>query len=237
VEVSEFKKPTETSEEYRRRAKERVEAIVPARPFGPVYPSDPLLPLPPDHGVRSLVEKVASLAAIHDVYWTDGEKVNPWPEPVDDKDYPAWMEAVEAFEGLMKQAAQLDKGHAGVVTRWLKDVRETCGRLPGDDAADKIPQPKPDYFRAYWAHQAGMTQAAIAERLDTNQGQVSRMIARVNRWLAEGNKMPEIHAPEPLHEKPLSVDPDKLDLGPRSEHRTPRQREKLAASLAHDDPE
>jgi hypothetical protein len=95
-----------------------------------------------------------------------------------------------------------------------------------------VPKPKPDDFRVYLAHTAGgETQKAIAERMGTRQGQISKMIARVEHWLADGNRLPELPKPKPLHAQPPAVDPAELDLGPRRDRRTPRQRAKLADDL------
>lgn len=97
----------------------------------------------------------------------------------------------------------------------------------------KVPEPKPDDFRACWAYQTGKTQEAIAEMPGTSQGQVSKMLTRVERWLKAGSKMPEISGPEPLHSQPQPMDPTKLDLGPRADHRSPAQVAKLAEISGH----
>jgi hypothetical protein len=52
-------------------------------------------------------------------------------------------------------------------------------------------------------------------------------------WKAAGNIMPEIPKAEPLDSKPPAIDPAKLDLGPRSDHRAPHQAEKLAGIQGH----
>lgn len=46
-----------------------------------IWQSERLLPLPPSHRPRSVVEKWAALAAVHDVFDFTGEKIFPWPLP------------------------------------------------------------------------------------------------------------------------------------------------------------
>ncbi len=111
-------------------------------PF-PYSPPDPPLPLPPeDNKVYSLPEKWAGLAAIHDVYWR-GEKISPWPIPLDDRDIEAcanWLK--EPFDGLMRKAYSLNEedknnGVQGAVNacgpvlkRWLADVLSETKKAP-----------------------------------------------------------------------------------------------------------
>ena len=57
------------------------------------------------------------------------------------------------------------------------------------------------------------------------QGQVSRWLEEVKRYLAEGGVLPRI---EPLKSKPSSMDPALLNLGSRRDGRTQRQRSRRA---------
>jgi hypothetical protein len=99
---------------------------------------------------------------------------------------------------------------------------------------DPVAEPKPEHFQAYWFQQWGYTQKRIAELLKTNQGTISKWLGKVERWKAAGNIIPEIPKAEPLDSKPAEMDPTKLDLGPRSDHRAPHQAEKLAGIQGHD---
>ena len=63
---------------------------------------------------------------------------------------------------------------------------------------------------------------------EDKQGTISKWLAKVEEWKAAGNAMPEIPQAEPLAGKPMAMDPAKLDLGPRSDHRPEHTREKLA---------
>jgi hypothetical protein len=75
----------------------------------------------------------------------------------------------------------------------------------------------------------GSTQVEIAKaltkafRVPAEQNQVSRWIKQVRRYVEAGNVLPE----PPRTAKPAkSIDPKRLDLGPRTDHTTPRQRQR-----------
>ena len=68
----------------------------------------------------------------------------------------------------------------------------------------------------------GGKQGQIATELRTNQGQVSRWIKDVKVWIKAGNVLPDLE----VLKKPQSIDPTVIDMGARSDGRTPRQREK-----------
>lgn len=90
-------------------------------------PVPPDLPLPPSHRPRSLAEKWAALAAVHDVFDLSGDKVLPWPIPEDDQDLPALTEWMRGEGGsylvLMRAAAALTDTEADPVGRWLEDLK------------------------------------------------------------------------------------------------------------------
>ncbi len=103
----------------------------------PCSPDDPELPLPPNPDwSRSPVEKWASLAAIHDVYWVDGDKINLWPVPADFRDVsvPAdehflertrqWVAESLGYGKLIEEARGLSQKHKSVIERWLKELVE-----------------------------------------------------------------------------------------------------------------
>lgn len=88
---------------------------------------NPALPLPPSpHKRRSLAEKWASLAALHDVYDLTGDTVLPWPLPEDDLDlvaYAKWIRGeAGAYQLLMRKAIALPPNCERNIRRWLTDV-------------------------------------------------------------------------------------------------------------------
>lgn len=106
-------------------------------------PEAPTLPLPSPKCKRSSAEKWAVLAAIHDVFWRDGEKINPWPEPKDgpapktDKErkqvlgvHAEWVKGGgfvyrQLLEQVLKLAdidLELAKSERRVLDRWLTEV-------------------------------------------------------------------------------------------------------------------
>jgi hypothetical protein len=62
----------------------------------------------------------------------------------------------------------------------------------------------------------------MSEQLGKNisQGNVSRWIKRAEEWLRDGNVLPEM--PEPAT-RPKTIDPERLDIGPRTDGFTARQ--------------
>lgn len=101
-------------------------------------------------------------------------------------------------------------------------------------AVAQVAEPRPEAFQAYWLLQNGLNQGAIAEMLKTSQGNISKWIKKVNAWKAAGNAMPEIPRKPPMTSKPLSMDPEKLDLGPRGDHRPEHIKQKRAEMFGHD---
>jgi hypothetical protein len=88
---------------------------------------NPALPLPPSpHSPRTLAEKWATLAALHDVYDLTGDTVLPWPLPEDDHDLAALTEWMHGKGGayclLMRKAIELRDSDTEVIRRWLTDV-------------------------------------------------------------------------------------------------------------------
>ncbi len=74
------------------------------------------------------------------------------------------------------------------------------------------------------------TQNEIATKMtqqgyDCNQGQVSRWLRQVERYLAEGGVLPAMETAQ----KETAVDPAVIELGARQDGLTPRQREKKTA--------
>lgn len=114
---------------------ERRQLLPPSIPDRPdeSTPSDLRLPLPLSHDRRSTEEKWATLAAIHDAYWLDADKINPFPEPANQQDLKAGTAWVTAggfvYRQLLEQvlkSADIDlkraKSEQRVLNRWLKEV-------------------------------------------------------------------------------------------------------------------
>ncbi len=118
------------------------------------------------------------------------------------------------------------------------ETREASAAEPQEalpEASDPSPpvtEPFSDDYRAYWANQTGLTQTEVAEKLSETlgrpvaQGQVSRMLSRVEKWIAAGNTVPSIEALPQLAEKPMSMDSRTIDIGARLDHRPEHLREK-----------
>jgi len=109
----------------------------------PNIPELPRLPLPPEHRVRSLAEKWAALAAVHDVFY-QGEKVLPWPEP-DDQDLvagAAWLGSdARGYLALTERAGRLTDADARYVKRWLTEVAGgTPAVKPAESEQDQVTQ-------------------------------------------------------------------------------------------------
>jgi hypothetical protein len=102
----------------------------------------------------------------------------------------------------------------------------------GAQGAQKpVKQPSNDAFTAYRVWVAtGRIQEELAEMLTkelrrpVHQGTVSRWIDQVKRWLEAGNVLPDLSPP--LNKKPSAMDPERIDLGGRLDHRSERQRER-----------
>ena len=91
-------------------------------------------------------------------------------------------------------------------------------------------QPPDIALAAYRLEMAtGMKQASIAAKLQAeftkhvSQGQVSRWIRAVKKFLKDGNVLPSI---EPMKHKPKSFDPSVLEMGRRQDRRAKRQRDR-----------
>jgi hypothetical protein len=96
------------------------------------------------------------------------------------------------------------------------------------DGAPALKQPSEEAFMAYRMLIAtGASQQDIAERMQIElgitvcQGTVSRWLKQSTNWITAGNVLPDFPG---LSKKPESIDPSQIDLGPRQDGRTPRQR-------------
>jgi len=90
--------------------------------------------------------------------------------------------------------------------------------------------PPPDAIQAYRANvlQGMPTQTKLAEFLTNqlgrpiSQGQVSRWLKQVHKFLKAGNILPEFPA---ATQKPIAIDPERLDIGRRQDGRIRNQRQ------------
>jgi hypothetical protein len=96
--------------------------------------------------------------------------------------------------------------------------------------ATALKQPSKQDFDVYrYSLATGMKQTTMAndQKLMTllskrlSQGQISRCLSRVNKWIKAGNILPDL--PKETT-KPSAMDPERIDLGENQEGRTPRQR-------------
>jgi hypothetical protein len=92
-----------------------------------------------------------------------------------------------------------------------------------------LKEPPPEAFAAYrLSRGTGAPQQTIAKTLSEefrrpiSQGTVSRWLGDVKDWLEAGNVLPPL--PEPVKRKPMSMDPERIDLGPHWERRARHQR-------------
>jgi len=98
----------------------------------------------------------------------------------------------------------------------------------------QLKQPSDDAFKAYrvWTI-TGKSQIELARLLESefkrnvSQGQVSRWLRDVKKWIEAGKVLPDIHGTH--SNKPMPMDPAKIDLGPNREGRTKRQRRRADA--------
>jgi hypothetical protein len=91
----------------------------------------------------------------------------------------------------------------------------------------RLRMPSKQAFAAWYLHSIGKKQVEIAELMQkklgrlVNQGQVSKWINQVTRYLGDGNPLPQLSE---ISE--ISIDPSQLDMGRRTDGRTGRQRDK-----------
>ncbi len=111
----------------------------------------------------------------------------------------------------------------------LASPPESGGGQTGAATGGKKTCPSENAVKCYRVHFAKkMTQEEIATLLTlelgcpVSQGQVSRWIKLVTKWIEDGNVLPAM--PTPPRRQPRSIESSKLDLGQRQDHRTSRQR-------------
>jgi hypothetical protein len=106
------------------------------------------------------------------------------------------------------------------------------GRQPPEAAARtpqaERPEPSKKAFQAYHvarvlaiSNQTDIAAEMVRQGVKATQGQVSKWLKSVEVWKAAGGMIPTV---DELNAKPQAVDPAILDMGPRQDRRTPRQR-------------
>jgi len=106
--------------------------------------------------------------------------------------------------------------------------------------APRMKRPKDWELRAWVvAKSTNLNQTTIAAHVGKGkgqgkgQGQVSKALARVEKWLAEGNVMPQLTAPaHHTEDDTITVDPWTLDMGERGVSST---QEKIAGDKIRDE--
>jgi len=233
---------------------------LPTTPDTPPEPEEPALPTgyldgPQPWGFACWLWPAAARDAAA-VLWEAGETVEAkgiskelevlptyvdWErfEEQDDVTRKAAEQVKEILEAILPDAPGGHQAHAAVPgstaagsgVQPVTDPPEEVSRPHGN--ATPIREPRPEAFRAYWAEKLGCTQQKIADELGVTQGQVSKLLATVKKWAEAGNAIPEITKAKSLHSQPAAMDPAKLDLGARSDHRAANQAEKLAGIKGH----
>jgi transposase-like protein len=98
-------------------------------------------------------------------------------------------------------------------------VSEAPNQRPVDRRQD-LKQPPNHAFAAYRAVKlAGQDQAEVARELGVHQSTISRWVVSVAKWIEAGKVLPAEMRVDPPRRKPMSMDPSKLDQGPRLDRR------------------
>jgi hypothetical protein len=136
-----------------------------------------------------------------------------------------WLDQLQ----LLRTAAQAvaDSGHARDTERTPTVPAEKVNVPDSKPALKSPPDAAVKAYRLKWI--LGVPkQSEIAERLSqelgkpVSQGQVSRWLKQTEEFVSESGVLPGL--PDVPSEKPMPVDPERLDLGPRQDGRTERQR-------------
>jgi restriction endonuclease Mrr len=193
------------------------------------------LPPPPNRDLRP-DECWTALLAVHDEVRHPADRISPTdgiPRPL------CWRvrELTEeqrpdlrAMQTAVTAAAPPAGGAAGSGTgaAALSDTAPVNGAGEPNDGKP-LKEPPPETFAAYRISRGtGSTQATIAEQLSRefgrpiHQGNVSRWLRQVTKWLEDGNVLPPM--PEPMKRKPMPMDPERIDLGQNQERRPRHQR-------------
>jgi len=212
-------------------------------------------------GERSLAEKVTCLAAFHNVFAPAEamDRLEPaeWKDAAlftsngdDNPEFTEYRRAMR-FEGFGAwwddpQVRPDDTSCVEVLRRWLGEVRDAVPPTPkpeNERGGKRLKEPSPMAFECYRVHVlAGQSQKATAEMLScehgrtVHQGQVSKWIAQVTRWLEAGNILPDLPTCSPA-KTTIVVDPDVLPYLPNRDAPCPDRPERQGSrkSLIHQD--
>jgi hypothetical protein len=161
-----------------------------------------------------------------------GKKGAEIPRELRDVAVPEWARVAVRTEGpgVSLSPAIEHLALSPPVTQAAESVAEaTAGRAPLPVTDKPLREPPPEAFQAYrLCKVVGLDQTAAAKRLEEelgipfDQSKVSRYVNKVARWLGAGNTLPELPA---AHRKPNTMDPRKLEQGPRRDGRRPGRRD------------
>ncbi len=136
------------------------------------------------------------------------------------------MAAMDRLAVLCRNVSPPDKATRRTVLKCLIEAFHTL-ILPKQETgavAKSLDEPSQNAIAAYRAVVlTGIKQGEIADKLDTNQGQISRWVKQVGKWLKAGNILPDMDGGHP---KTITVDPAVLEMGERQDNLTMRQRAK-----------
>jgi hypothetical protein len=92
---------------------------------------------------------------------------------------------------------------------------DTSLRTPAAPS-QRLKEPSDRAFAAYrLVKLGGRKQHEVAKELYVDQGTVSRWLTSVAEWIKAGNMLPDELRVEPSRRKPMTMDPSKLEQGPR----------------------
>ena len=120
----------------------------------------------------------------------------------------------------------------GVRALGMTSANATQVAEAGGDRSPSIIRP-PDKALIAWrlrdligiTNQTEIANEMIRKGHPATQGQVSRWLTHVEKYLSGGNVLPDISV-EGLKQKPQAIDPPVIEMGPRQDGRTPRQRQR-----------
>ncbi len=151
-----------------------------------------------------------------------------------------WIVAWDNAIGLLlprlemcKELADLRTFDLGRLGSWVNACGPVAAIIQGFVPEIQSPRLQPsrpveNAFKAYWvrellniSNQTEIAQKMTEGGVPASQGQVSKWLRQVEEYQKAGGIVPDV---EKLNAKPQAMDPGFLDMGPRLDGRTPRQR-------------
>ncbi|QDU28892.1 hypothetical protein ETAA8_39980 [Anatilimnocola aggregata] len=172
-------------------------------------------------GVRNAIDELAKLLRPYSA------KLDAFMWPLQHPDRATWEEQQLLPQELKEILPELEDA-VGLLKLSLSTWCE--GKAEGENTPETPAQLKMPSKEDFIAHRifvaTGYDQQEIADLLlrqysiSRHRGTVSRMIERAAKWIEAGNALPDL--PKPTN-RPLTMDPERLNLGKNEEGRTPRQ--------------